>query len=358
MLRSLKIAALRALKTSGAFERAAHSNWRQDRLVILCYHGISLEDEHHWDPDLYMPQEQFARRMELLERSRCRVLPLAEAVDRLYAHDLPPRSVVLTFDDGFYDFSARALPVLRKHGFPATVYLTTYYCDHQHPIFTVACRYILWKQAGMVKPRDPSFELDLDLADAEARARTLRSIVEFCQERQLSGREKDCLLKAIARRLEFDYPDFVSRRMLQLLTPLEAAELAREGINFQLHTHRHRTPLDPEEFRAEIEDNRVRLERMTGNCAEHFCYPSGIVQPQFLPWLRQLGIGSATTCDHGLCDTAADPLRLPRYVDTTGATELEFESWITGVRAFVPSRRLLGRRLTPPLAAPPTPVRV
>ena len=38
---------------------------------------------------------------------------------------MPPRPVVLTFDDGFADFHDRALPLLARYGFTATVFVTT-----------------------------------------------------------------------------------------------------------------------------------------------------------------------------------------------------------------------------------------
>jgi len=38
---------------------------------------------------------------------------------------LPCRPVVLTFDDGFADFHEIALPILQKHGFTATLFMTT-----------------------------------------------------------------------------------------------------------------------------------------------------------------------------------------------------------------------------------------
>lgn len=38
---------------------------------------------------------------------------------------LPDRAVVLTFDDGYDDFHSVALPLLERHGFPATVFVTT-----------------------------------------------------------------------------------------------------------------------------------------------------------------------------------------------------------------------------------------
>ena len=40
----------------------------------------------------------------------------------------------------------------------------------------------------------------------------------------------------------------------------------------------------------EIRDNRDRIRDFTGHEAVHFCYPSGDYAPEFLPWLRELGV--------------------------------------------------------------------
>ena len=53
--------------------------------------------------------------------------------------------MALTFDDGMFDFHSRAWPLLRQFGFPATVYLTTYYSDYTKPIFGLLCSYVLWR---------------------------------------------------------------------------------------------------------------------------------------------------------------------------------------------------------------------
>jgi peptidoglycan/xylan/chitin deacetylase (PgdA/CDA1 family) len=41
--------------------------------------------------------------------------------------DLPAQPVVLTFDDAFADFETTAMPILQRHGFPATLYVPTAY---------------------------------------------------------------------------------------------------------------------------------------------------------------------------------------------------------------------------------------
>src|ERR1700719_527006 len=135
MLRTVKLAALGVLRCSGIFSLVTNSNWRQQRLLILCYHGTSLEDEHLWRPTLYIDPQKLEQRFEHLKKGHFSVLPLGEGFQRLSAGTLPPRSVALTFDDGFFDFFRQASPLLKQYGFPATVYQTTYYTSVERPIF-------------------------------------------------------------------------------------------------------------------------------------------------------------------------------------------------------------------------------
>src|SRR5271157_2717913 len=101
---SIRDAALRTLRSCGLFELVKNSRWRQQRLLIICYHGIALEDEHLWRPYLFISPRQFERRLEILRNGNYSVLRLGDAVEKMYKGELPPRSVALTFDDGTYDF--------------------------------------------------------------------------------------------------------------------------------------------------------------------------------------------------------------------------------------------------------------
>lgn len=53
------------------------------------------------------------------------VLPLSEAVNRLRDRSLPPAAASLTFDDGYADNLTVALPLLKRHGMAATVFVAT-----------------------------------------------------------------------------------------------------------------------------------------------------------------------------------------------------------------------------------------
>jgi hypothetical protein len=98
-------------------------------------------------------------------------------------------------------------------------------------------------------------------------------------------------------------------------------------------------------FLREIEDNRQSIREMTGKIPTHFCYPSGVYDQKFLPWLREAGVVSATTCESGFASRGSNQLLLPRFLDNATLSPIEFESWLTGVSAALPQRRLGVRAL-------------
>jgi peptidoglycan/xylan/chitin deacetylase (PgdA/CDA1 family) len=341
MLRPVKLATLRALRNSGVFRLVADSRWRQQRLLILCYHGVSLEDEHLWRPALYMHPQRLEQRLELLKKGRYSVLPLDEALQRLRAGTLPRRSVVITFDDGTYDFYQQAFPRLKSYGFPVTVYQTTYYTSCERPVFNLVCSYMLWKRQSEVIANGTEVGLKepLDLRTELGRHKVVRGLIEAAEVENMTGLEKDDLAARLARFLKIDYACIKAKRILQLMNERELQEVVRNGVDVQLHTHRHRTPEDEALFRKEIQDNRSTIHELTATRPVHFCYPSGVYRPAFLPWLRKEHVVSATTCDAGLAARESESLLLPRFIDNQNRTQIEFESWVTGVGDLLPVRR-------------------
>ena len=341
MRRQLRSAALSTLKRGGVFGVLRDSAWRKNRLLILCYHGVAIDDEDRWRPSLYLSSQVLESRLEILQRGNYSVLPLAEALERLYKKDLPPRSVALTFDDGTYDFYAQAYPCLKRFGFPVTVYLTTYYSEAQLPIFNLICSYMFWKARakGKIDLNEWGATDSVDLNVAACRDVAVKQIVTTMARQDLTGKQKDTVAASLAQRLGIDYEELRQRRILQLMSRQEVMKLASEGVDFQLHTHRHRTPADEELFRQEIRDNRLHMVGMISGDLRHFCYPGGAYRPEFVGWLQKEAVISATTCDTGFATADSNPLLLPRLVDTSMRTDLEFESWLDGIGQFLSRRR-------------------
>lgn len=350
----MKLATLDLLKGAGMFELVANSRWRRERLLILCYHGISLEDEHLWRPFLYLSSAQLANRLEALHNMGCSVLPLGEALNRLRARDLPPRSVALTFDDGTYDFYKQAYPLLKHYGFPVTVYQTTYYSDRALPVVNLMCSYLLWKrrEKQTIDARKLGLSGSMDVRTELGRHRIVRGLIDLSERENLSGEQKNEVARRLAEILEIDYSALLAKRILQLMNEQELAEVFANGVDVQLHTHRHRTPEEEQPFRLEITENRQRILAVTGENATHFCYPSGVYQKQFFAWLEKENIASATTCDAGLATPSGNRYLVPRLVDTTGRTQLEFDSWVSGVGALLSLRKPASQRYILPKDRP------
>ena len=53
----------------------------------------------------------------------------------------------------------------------------------------------------------------------------------------------------------------------------------------------------------------------------------------FLPWLAEMGVRSATTCERGLARASDKDLLLPRFLDDSSVDLLRFQSFVAGVFA-------------------------
>ena len=335
-LRLLKGAALKTADSWGVSRMVANSRWRQKRLLILGYHGLSLRDEHDWRP-LFMRPAFFYRRLEILAQGGYRVLPLEAALGMLREGRLPPKSVAITFDDGFQDFHQLAFPRLREFGFPATVYQCTYYCDQPFPVFNLVLSYLLWRGSGRrLNGVACGLHETFGLATEEERTRAVDSILDFVRQQHYSAAARNELAARVAADLDVDYAEILRLRMLRLMTPAQLSEIRAGGMDVQLHSHRHRPPADALSFASDIRDNRAWLTLNTGARPSHFCYPGGAYRREALPWLRSEQIVSATTCDPGLATRACEPLLLPRLLDTMSTTEDVFRGWLTGAASFLP----------------------
>jgi peptidoglycan/xylan/chitin deacetylase (PgdA/CDA1 family) len=93
---------------------------------ILVYHGVlpNHPGQTAQQRELSVPPDVFAKQMAYLRDNGYRVISLETLVDSIERRrPLPPKSVVLTFDDGLTSQYNHALPVLRQMGFTATFFV-------------------------------------------------------------------------------------------------------------------------------------------------------------------------------------------------------------------------------------------
>ena len=94
---------------------------RFQTIPILCYHRVGNSTNR-----MTVSSAAFAEQLDWLDVNGYHVLRLQDVAAFLDGKQaLPAKSVVLTFDDGYESYYRYAYPLLKKHGFPATVFLYT-----------------------------------------------------------------------------------------------------------------------------------------------------------------------------------------------------------------------------------------
>jgi peptidoglycan/xylan/chitin deacetylase (PgdA/CDA1 family) len=107
------------------------------------YHYISYlpPDADDIRVGLTVTPDRFAGQMQYLAENGYQTISLYEMEDALlYGDVLPPRPVILTFDDGHLDHHQNVLPILVQHNFTATFFIITEFADQQ------ADGYMNWQQ--------------------------------------------------------------------------------------------------------------------------------------------------------------------------------------------------------------------
>ncbi len=101
---------------------------QQRTVAILAYHKIGEPCPGGRKSWFYVPQRTFVDHLHLIRESGWAVMGLPEFLRGLTdAETFPERAALLTFDDGYRSVREVAIPVLRRFGYPAVMFVPTDY---------------------------------------------------------------------------------------------------------------------------------------------------------------------------------------------------------------------------------------
>lgn len=104
----------------------SHDIATKNAVPVLMYHSISDKGDNPY----IIPVKQFKEEMEYLKDNGYTTINLEDLY--LYINNkikLGPKTVVITFDDGYEDNFINAYPILKECGFKATIFVVTSYLD-------------------------------------------------------------------------------------------------------------------------------------------------------------------------------------------------------------------------------------
>jgi len=278
----------------------------KSRLSILIFHRV-LPEHDPLRPDEPVIDE-FDWRMRIL-REYFTPLPLLEAVDRLRSGDLPERAVCVTFDDGYSDNEKFALPILKKYGIPATVFVSTGFLNGGR----------MWNDTVIeVVRRHRSQALDLQefglgSFPLTGNAQRLAAIAGIIQQ----IKHLDPLARgALTAQMEPLVPDLPTDLMM---TDDQIHSLVRSGVTVGAHTVNHPilASISEEVARQEITASKRYLESLIQAPVDAFAYPNGRPDADYRTVHRDLvndlGFKAAVSTHWGVSTSESDCLQLPRF---------------------------------------------
>ncbi len=285
-------------------------------MLILTYHRVLPA------PDPLLPDEPSAEAFAALVdaiRDTFNVLPLSEALALRSVGRLPPRTVCITFDDGYANNAEIALPILEARGMRATFYVATGFLNGGR----------MWNDSVIEAVRRGPGKLDLEdlglgshvLSGAAQRRMALNGILAALKYRPFE--ERLAIATQVAARAG------LAERDELMMTDSQVRKLADAGMEIGAHTISHPilTRLDRAAAVSEIEGSRRRLQEITGAGVDSFAYPNGRPGQDYVrdhvEIVRAAGYSSAVSTAWGCVTSQAAPYELPR-IAPWGATQFRY----------------------------------
>jgi peptidoglycan/xylan/chitin deacetylase (PgdA/CDA1 family) len=245
-------------------------------LSVLCYHRVDVVAPERFQgfvPNISASPQCFERQIDYL---LAHFTPVS--IDQLVgwlrgACPLPPRPVLITFDDGYRDNGEVAWPILRRKQVPAIVFLATGHVG--------TCRPFLWDFAAYCFQTAGAVEADVPLIGvthlATARDRREATDAWVLASKSLASDARWHAAQQLAAALAVAPP--VDAFSGLYLSWDDVRRLASEGLDFGSHTHSHPilTKMPLPAARQEIVDSRDQIASALGRPPVAFAYPNGSI---------------------------------------------------------------------------------
>jgi len=246
------------------------------RLTVLAYHRIVSDQEFlsgKAGVAVSTSVSEFARQMRLI---KTHFSPISIEILQQWQHDqvsLPPRPLLVTFDDGYQDIETQALPILEKLGIPATVFLASDYMGSQ--------RMFQWDMAAYCFTETILLEAELPLLgyctwrSEQQRQQVLKKWLaasKLCKDT-----ERQEMTQALAKILQVSLPS-ENKGVTSFLSWEQVRHLSTKLFTFGSHTCTHpilsKIPL--EQVISEVQQSKQKIEQETGREVWSFAYPNGL----------------------------------------------------------------------------------
>lgn len=214
--------------------------------------------------------ETFRKQVKTIKRD-FNPLHLSELLETKTQRHNGRNAVVITFDDGYYDFYDYAFPILAEEQVPATIFVATGFIDGEVWLWPDQIAFLLERAELDTIPIEGLGEVSIK----PQWQRAWHQIADHCL--RLPNRERLRLIDELSEQLNVDLPKSPppSCRPLTWQQLRQMQETGIVEVGSHSHTHPVMSRLNSDELAREVTLPKCRLATELGQTKPLFCYPNG-----------------------------------------------------------------------------------
>jgi peptidoglycan/xylan/chitin deacetylase (PgdA/CDA1 family) len=320
-----------ALYRSGALKAFRYR--QRNSVLVLIYHDVLPPGYPEQNPlfGMTVSTTEFEWQLDYLQKNYSPITFEQFSEWFHFEAPLPPRPVLLTFDDGHRNNLRFALPLLQRRGMSAVFFVVTGNLGREQRTWFEDAYFRLMLSSGKIwRLRNGEclkLETEEERRAACARFFTLcRGISAEEQEEELAGLRKQLPLVA-------DNGDYSGRFAFLSVEELQDLRSSRCEIGAHTRSHPILSTLSRQAAGDEIKESKLRLERELCSPIRAFAYPFGAPELDFKQREREMarenGFSFAFAGEGGLVSRSSDPFSIPR-MGVGRMSRAQFAAMISG----------------------------
>lgn len=273
------------------------------RLTILAYHRVTNKDICNIKaslPSLFVTRDSFIKQLEFIKRHYT-IINFKELKTHVSKNDIPPNSLIITFDDGYEDNYQNAYPIMQSINVPAVMFLTVnkisradrmpYWWDRMYCYLSY---YKQWYVEGLY----PEHDAEIQVLLRQFRENPSHLFSYYNQE---DTDKIDNLLNSLQSKYKIS-DDLLNGE--NTILQWEQVQKMSENIEFGSHTcsHHNLVHLKQDQLHDEIGASFKILKARTKYAGDALSYPAGNYDDALKRKVAEAGYDFAVTLEAGIND--------------------------------------------------------
>ncbi len=274
-----------------------------DSILVLMYHGVNASSDTSLN-GRHLSARRFERHLRYLKET-FEVLPLNEVFDAVGTERHGRPRICITFDDGFENNLTYAVPLLSKHGLPATFFVSSVCATGETDILWPDAIDLIVKDEKAVEVAGLRFERSYSKFFNAGIGKNLR---DHIKEQDCNSR--DGMMSELSERYDLrSLKASCDPEQWRLMTASQVKELSEQsGISIGSHCHNHYNlaHLTLENAKRELSYSRQLLEECIGKPVTSIAFPDGSYNDRVKQLAYEVGYDGVCAVSFKLPDDPQD----------------------------------------------------